>query len=181
MSGQEQGRAGQQESTGWRCERVYVFARAAAARPWKRPRQAFGLYICSSGVATLPAHRGPSRLKNRGRRWTGSLTVASAVYEGTKVHWTRSHNTCTHTHRLHYLAISGWSAKMKSRDGLDQTLTCSHTRPYTCMQPTITATPITHHTQTTPSSKPLTYYLPRSCHDTSCRAAELQRCTLETA
>ena len=53
------------------------------------------------------------------------------------------------------------------------TLTYSHTRPYTCMQPTITAIPITHHSQTTPSSKPLTYYLPRSCHDTSCRAAEM--------
>lgn len=57
-----------------------------------------------------------------GRRWSGSPTVASAVYEGTMVHWTRSRRQAQLAHARSDCQVSTvvrveW--KMKSRDGLN--------------------------------------------------------------
>lgn len=96
-----------------------------------------GISVCTaaqwafvlSGVATQPT----LPWENWGRRWSGSPTVASAVYEGTTVHWTRPLLAGTagtqryvHACTVHYSSDwpgleygSGWSWKMKSRDGLN--------------------------------------------------------------
>lgn len=82
--------------------------------------------------------------ENRGRRLAGSPTVASAVYEGTKVHWTRSHNTQCTLLRGHDRSRlwPEWSAKTRSRDGLNTDL-LHH--GHTATHPYLGTTPIHRH------------------------------------
>lgn len=62
---------------------------ATGARPWP-DRHSVGLYG-STGTFVLREWPPSPHLpwENWGRRWSGSPTVASAVYEGTAVLWTR--------------------------------------------------------------------------------------------